>query len=433
MTAQGIGGPLARIDRGVLTTFVVGAAGAAAGGFLLLHGSVVVAFAVCALPLVAWLFGRPAVGVVLLGGAIPVLYDLTGGRGGFHLAISDVLVVLVGAGVILGGALTGSIPSMDALRPLKGPVLQYALFLVVLLTVHFSFKDMAQTGQRVELFVIPLVVGAFAVLANREFLVLKAYVITASALAVLWAVTHSPSLGQKNPIGQMIGNALLLLVGVKSLRRYAPLALVLVPGMLLTGSRGALVGTGVGLLVILALQDSRARTAFTRLSLVAVVAFVAYALLPVSLQTRLTSFSAGTGSRAAYANHIRQQYIADAEHLIAKHPVVGVGVGNYVAGDPRKITSTTDPHNILLLQAAEGGYGFALSFVVLVGAVVLLLRRIRQVPLAPVAAGVFLATVTHGLVDIYWVRATPVLGWLLVGMACAQQMNRERARSSEAV
>ncbi|MGZ4334226.1 MAG: O-antigen ligase family protein [Gaiellaceae bacterium] len=425
MTGEGIGGPLARVDRCVLTTFVVGATGAAAGGYLLLHGSLVVALAFCALPLVAWLFGRPVVGVVLLGAAIPVLYDLTGGRGGFHLAISDVLLVLVGASVIFGGALTGSTEAMQALRPLKGPLVQYGVFLAVLLIVHFSFKDAAQTGQRVELFVIPLLVGAFAVLADREFLVLKAYVVTASALAILWAVTHSPSLGQKNPIGQMIGNALLLLVGVKSLRSYAPLALVLVPGMLLTGSRGAVVGTAVGLLVILALQDSRARALFTRLSLVAVVAFVAYALLPVSLQSRLTSFSAGTGSRAAYANHIRQQYIADAKHLIAKHPVVGIGVGNYVAGNPRNITSTTDPHNVLLLQAAEGGYGFALSFVVLIGAVGLLLRKIRQVALAPVAAGVFLATVTHGLVDVYWVRATPVLGWLLVGMACAMQMNRE--------
>ena len=24
----------------------------------------------------------------------------------------------------------------------------------------------------------------------------------------------------------------------------------------------------------------------------------------------------------------------------------------------------------------------------------------------------------HGLVDVYWVRVTPVLGWLLVGMVC---------------
>ncbi len=64
----------------------------------------------------------------------------------------------------------------------------------------------------------------------------------------------------------MIGNAILLLVGVRSLRRYAPLALVLVPGLLLTGSRGAVVATAVGLAVILALQRSRARAIFTRLA-----------------------------------------------------------------------------------------------------------------------------------------------------------------------
>ena len=59
---------------------------------------------------------------------------------------------------------------------------------------------------------------------------------------------------------------------------------------------------------------------------------------------------------------------------------------------------------------------FAASFIVLV-----VRRRVRALataasPLAPAAAGVLLATVAHGLVDVYWVRGTPVLGWLLVGM-----------------
>jgi hypothetical protein len=44
-----------------------------------------------------------------------------------------------------------------------------------------------------------------------------------------------------------------------------------------------------------------------------------------------------------------------------------------------------------------------------------------------VAAAVLLATVAHGLVDVYWVRGTPVLGWLLVGMAfgCAWSARRK--------
>ncbi len=50
--------------------------------------------------------------------------------------------------------------------------------------------------------------------------------------------------------------------------------------------------------------------------------------------------------------------------------------------------------------------------------VVFALWRMRRVELAPAAAAVLLATVAHGMVDVYWVRATPVLGWLLVGMLC---------------
>jgi hypothetical protein len=338
--------------------------------------------------------------------------------------------VLVTAGVILGGSLAGSIPALHALRPVKPVVAQYGLFLLLVLMIHFSLKGVAQVGQRFELFLVPLIVGAFAALAGRQIAVLKAYVLAASALALAWPFMHS--LGQKNPVGQIIGNALLLLVGVKELRRYAPLALVLIPGLAVTGSRGAVVATAIGIVGILALQDTHAKSAFGRLSLVAVIAFVTYSLLPVSLQARLTTFTAGTNSRSAYALRIRQQYTTDAERIIGAHPIAGIGVGNYVAGNSADLTSTTDPHNVLLLQAAEGGYGFALSFALLIGAVLMALRRMNGVLLAPVAAGVLLATFVHGLVDVYWVRGTPVLSWLLVGMACAAFVQqREQARASQ--
>jgi len=76
---------------------------------------------------------------------------------------------------------------------------------------------------------------------------------------------------------------------------------------------------------------------------------------------------------------------------------------------------------VLLLQAAEGGYGLAVSFVLLVvGSTIALFTRMRGMPLAAAAAAVLLATVIHGLVDVYWVRGTPLLGWLLVGMACGE-------------
>jgi len=42
----------------------------------------------------------------------------------------------------------------------------------------------------------------------------------------------------------------------------------------------------------------------------------------------------------------------------------------------------------------------------------------RRLELAVAAAAVLLATFAHGLVDVYWVRGTPILGFLLIGMVC---------------
>lgn len=216
----------------------------------------------------------------------------------------------------------------------------------------------------------------------------------------------------------MIANAILVLVGVKALRQYLPCAVILVPGLVLTQSRGAILATVVGLAVILAFQNARTGTVLGRAAVLAVIAFAAYATLPPAIQNRLTTFTPGVGSPGAYALYTRQQYAQDAERIIAAHPWVGIGVGNYIAGNPYRGTQALDPHDVLLLQAAEGGYAFAVSFVLLIIGTTLALRKMGQVDVTAAAAGVLIATVVHGLVDVYWVRGTPVLSWLLVGMAC---------------
>jgi O-antigen ligase len=149
-----------------------------------------------------------------------------------------------------------------------------------------------------------------------------------------------------------------------------------------------------------------------------------YQWLPSTVTARFTNFSGAAGTAGAYAIDIRGEYVHDAEQLIAAHPWTGVGVGNYLAGNVQQVTLTTDPNNVLLLEAAEGGYLFAASFVLLIGGAVFALWRLRRIELAPAAVAVVLATVAHGLVDIYWVRGTPVLGFLLVGMACGLAAQR---------
>ena len=363
----------------------------------------------------------------LLGASIPVTYSLTGGRGGFNISPSDLLLLFVFAGLLFRASATGSLPGLGALRAVKAPVLQYAVVMLLLLTVHLGVGDILKTGQRYELFLLPLIVGAFAAISDQHLVVLRAYVLAATALAIVWPFAQS--IGQKNPVGQMIGNAILVLIAIPSLRKLFPCLLILVPGLLYTESRGAIGATIVGVVVISIFTGHAARLVRRRIVLLAALAVVAFMLMPSSLRTRVTTLSAGTNTPAAYDLKIRQQLSADARAIIARHPWVGVGVGNYQNADANSKLPSNDPHEVLLLQAAEGGYVLAVSFVLLVlGSAVALFTKMRRIPLAAAAAAVLLATAVHGLVDVYWVRGTPLLGWLLVGMACGEFARQRQAR-----
>lgn len=429
-TVRPAGFPLGGDNAATLAMVVGATAIAAAAGFLLFHGPLPLAVALCLLPLVVWLFARPGAVLVLLGLSIPITYSLTGNRAGFHLSPSDLLLVFAFAGLVFRATATGSFPGLGALRAVKVPVLQYAAFMLILLGAHLGISDFFKTGQRYELFVLPLIVGAFAAMSNRYLLVLKGYVIAATALAVIWPFDQS--IGQKNPVGQMIANAVLVLIAIPSLRRFFPCLLILLPGLFYTESRGAIGAAIIGTLVISVFTGTAARIVRRRIVVLAVLAVVLFFLvLPSSLRSRVTTLSAGTSSTAAYTLVIRQEYSKDAEAIIRRHPWTGVGIGNYTQADSQSAQPTDDPHEVLLLQAAEGGYGLAVSFVLLIaGTAVVLFTRMRRIPLAAAAAGVLLATAVHGLVDVYWVRGTPILGWLLVGMACGEFL-RERQESEE--
>ncbi len=208
---------------------------AAVAGYALVNTGEQRAAALCLLPLVAILLARPTVPLVLLGASLPLLHSFT--VAGYFVTISDLLLVLVTGGILLRAATTGSAPAIRALRPVAFPLTVYASVMIVLLPAHLSFGEIVKTGQRFELFLFPLIVGAFAALAGRHTLMLRAYVLSATVLAVAWPLELLG--GQKNPVGQLIGGAILLLVAVPSLRRLLPCLVILVPGLLITQGRGA--------------------------------------------------------------------------------------------------------------------------------------------------------------------------------------------------
>lgn len=415
MSARSIPYSLPRpADERDLALVVAAALAAGFAGYELVNGSPTRAAAFCLLPLVTVLLARPTVPLVLVGASLPLLHSFY--PGGYATTLSDLLLVLVVGGILLQALATRSAPTIRALRPLAAPLLVYVAALVVLVPPHLSLAVIVQTGQRLELFLFPLIVGAFAALSGRVTPMLQAYVISTTVLALAWPLDLLA--GNKNPVGQLIGNAILLLVGVPALRRLFPCLIVLAPGLLVTQSRGAIIATIVGVLAIMAMQGLSARPMMARAVPLVVIAAVAFVLMPSATRDRITTLSGGTGSSAAYAIEYRREYKTDAWQIIHAHPWTGVGVGNYLAGDYYQLTRVNDPHQVLLLQAAEGGYALAASFIVLILGSVVVLYRLRQVELAPVAAGVLVATAAHGLVDVYWVRITPVLGWLLAGMVC---------------
>jgi O-antigen ligase len=161
-----------------------------------------------------------------------------------------------------------------------------------------------------------------------------------------------------------------------------------------------------------------------RTAVIVTAGLAIYQFLPGDVTAHFADLSGSGTSASAYNINIRYQYDHDAESLIAAHPWTGVGVGNYMAGQAALGTQTTDPHNVVLLEAAEGGYLFAASFLLLIGGTALVLWRLRRVELASAAAAVMLATFAHGMVDVYWVRGLPVLGFLLVGMVCGLAARR---------
>ena len=414
--------------------FVLGALPAIALGYVVGHGlntGLPVVSALAALAIALLLFTSPRLAAVAMGASIPALQDLLGGHQSIHLTASDVVLVVIGARILGDTTVLGTTFTFRALRPLRLPILQYVWFVLVLLAIHPGLASVLKGAQRLELLLLPVLVGAYVAVRREHMLLIRGYVAASTALAVAWPL-HLFDVQlklQKNPTGQLLANAMLLLIGVRSLRRWLPCMPVLLVGLFLTASRGAILALLVGVAVIVLVQTGpNLRLAVARILPIGIVAIVIFQWLPTDVRSHVSELSANTTKTSAgYTIYVRDQYQHQATRLIAAHPWTGVGIGNYyLPGNAITPTTSLDPHNVILLQAAEGGYFFAASFVVLLFGAVLAMWRLRRIELAVAAMAVLVATSVHGLVDVYWVRGTPVLGWLLAGIACGIAWREQR-------
>ncbi len=215
------------------------------------------------------------------------------------------------------------------------------------------------------------------------------------------------------------------------------LSLFLGAVLLLSQSRGGLLGFGAGLFFLLATFAGRYRRPLLALLGVLLLAgLTAYAAAPDSFAL-LFQGSAALDSAGAAVNSLegRREIWSRARYVIEDFPFTGVGLNNFRRVVPllyplfliSPAVDISHAHNHLLNTAAELGIPGLVAYLGLwIGAAVLLWRSWQRADgplLRAVAAGIaasLLAYFVYGLFDAVAVGARPgFLFWLLLGLTAA--------------
>ncbi len=378
-------------------------------------------------------FGVPRawpVFVIAAGLALPWIYGV--GIGPITLSISDVMLL----GSLPGILLCGEMRQRHDKRGRVGVVpALFALYAAVALFVYLQFPvstSLLTIATRSVMVLVPFACGV--ALANSERVLrafLHAYVASCAALAAVWLTSFgSPAVAgiNKNPGGQMLAGA--ILVGVVIVKKPAlrtGLVLLLGGGLAATGSRGAVVGLMAGCLVLFVLH-SETRRRMSRLGQFLVSGLIAFAL----------GYFGRTQSafldRSLSNETLDQRALLRADALERWHAnPIGNGVGTYVPQVAQlSQLRSNDPHNVFVLCLYEGGIPLLVAFVLLcLVPVFLVIRRSRFSWIHALAVAVPVSLLVRSYFDIYWVRATPTLCWVILGAALATRV--PSARKDQAV
>jgi O-antigen ligase len=392
-----------------------------------------------ALPLLVLAAARPH--VPLLAGVALLPFPAIGiGVGGTQVTAADMLFLVALASAVFPLLLNRN--WRDRARD-AGPLLlaaaPLAAWLAAVMAFHSSTTVTINGLQTYQIFAFPLVLGAVVLLPQHARIAAALFAASSVILALTWVVSGGEGLavsGNKNPAGQYIADAVILVLALAPTWRSRVLCLVpLGAGLIFTQSRGALLGAGVGIVALLLLRGlgswRRTLTAVVPLAALVVVGFFT---LPDDVLARSTDFSSaspdvglGDLTAAQRSVQLRETFRDQGWALVDAHPVFGVGPGNYLTGAPGTEEITIDPHNLVIRTAGDLGYPGLVSFGLLVAVTALLALRRRGVNrYAALAIAVQVAVLVHGFVDVYWVRGTPVLPWLLLGMAMNLRLDGRR-------
>jgi O-antigen ligase len=391
-------------------------------------------------PLVPVLVAAPLLAMVLVirrtdatALALPLcLVPYAVNAGGVYASASDLLVVGLGGCLLL--AVAAGYERVRFGNPLTVPAVAFVAW--TLLSAAWAdqpVKALVDAGQRLEFTVLGVALVAALPLDGRHVQRTLAVLVTgAAALGVATVVVGFAEhrligvypLGiHKNAAGSMLSYGLLAAAGLatavpgKAASRWLIAGcLAIGAGLVVTGSRGAWVGTLVAAATMLVLRRRYL------LWPVASITVVAVALFLLLLPPDTLADHAGFDERYSTAS-VRADTWGDGVRTISAHPVLGVGAGNFVAHLDGKAFQA-DPNNVVLLTWAETGLPGLLLLLWLLGACLRLAWRNAQAAtgrgldptVSQIGVALLVSAVVHGQFDVFWTRGTGLAAFLGAGL-----------------
>lgn len=347
--------------------------------------------------------------------------------GNINMCISDIYCGVLFLYLILTRRLCIKVP--------KGFLILTVVYICIcILSILWSvnmLKGIIQTVQYIEYMIIGTIV--FLNVCKMEYIVkyLKIYACISTILGIVSIVFFFAENQQgplslpgfyKNTLGSILGNAIPLICGLAILcdqsRKFYVTCLVFnFIALLMTYSRGALIGAILGVCVLIFMENRLKKFIVFGGILLILVYMVIGQISPKYLDT-VTQFDKDS---SAYSRII---IFSDAIDKIKQRPLLGHGVGNYLIELPQISFIQDDPNNVFLLNLVETGIvglaGFCCIIFYIARVAYKNKTKLKNNPAWHIINSCTFAAFTshfaHIQVDTAWVRGLSLFMFAMVGI-----------------
>lgn len=416
--------------NGGLAFVMLFVAGIASAYFSIIRESPVPAFALVYCSFFMFLvWTRPQVALTAIIAVTPFVQDLGGGLP-IKFSISEIHLLLAFIVYIIKRVVTRS---SKFLGPLSVPV---TIYLAVLTWTSLrTGMDQDDIKALIQTFVTcGVTVAVFANMVTDIESMITSFIwlpIFCVPIAVYEIVTGNFNVFglHKNAIGGSLAAALIIVSNLWFAKvqfigqRYLKwLLLILVSGLLISLSRGAWIGTILGL-SISGLVWGRLTLVIRTLVVAIPVLLLLWFLLPSEKRDYATGFESDR-----WNIKVRIETQANLQKIVTTNPMFGVGVG---------LRKNVDATNFVLVTMAESGIVGLAAVIGVITTVGFTVRRVMRLSsssttllVSAIGGGLLSYKLGHGMVDHFWGRGNGTVVWASVGLIIAVNTHLSKRRVS---